>query len=120
MKEYNPIVILRTIFTLGFIMMVPFCWSQFIAIQWHTFTYTAYFALGSVIVAGTFLAYLFNIYGIKILGASVSGSYIYLQPLFAAVIAIAFRGEHLGLYKIIAAILIFTGVYFVNKQAIND
>jgi drug/metabolite transporter (DMT)-like permease len=102
MKTYNPIAILRSIFTIGFIIMIPFCWQQ------------------SVVIAGTFLAYLFNIYGIKILGASIAGSYIYLQPLFGAIIAIGFGGETLVTYKIIAAILIFMGVYLVNKKTAND
>jgi drug/metabolite transporter (DMT)-like permease len=119
MKTYNPILILRTIFTLGFIMMIPFCWHQFLAIQWVSFTAQAYSALIAVVIGGTFLAYLFNIYGIKILGASIAGSYIYLQPLMGAIIAIVFAGETLLLYKIIAAILIFAGVYLVNKQKVN-
>ena len=120
MKTYNPIVILRGIFTIGFFIMIPFCWQQFAAIEWATYNTEAYIALASVVIAGTFFAYLFNIYGIKILGASIAGSYIYLQPLFGAVIAIVFGGETLVTYKIIAAILIFMGVFLVNKQKTND
>jgi drug/metabolite transporter (DMT)-like permease len=43
-----------------------------------------------------------------------------LQPVFAAVIALVFLKEPLELYKIIAAILIFTGVYLCNKKIAND
>ena len=76
--------------------------------------------MGLVVITGTFLAYLFNLYGIKILGASVAGSYIYTQPVFAALIAMLFLHEDLALYKIIAAVLIFGGVYLANKQFKND
>jgi drug/metabolite transporter (DMT)-like permease len=68
------------------------------------------------VITGTFLAYLFNIYGIKILGASIAGAYIYTQPFFATIIAMVFLKESLELYKILAALLIFTGVYLSNKQ----
>ena len=70
--------------------------------------------------AGTFLAYLFNVYGIKILGASVAGSYIYSQPIFAAVIAMLFLDEPLEMYKVLSAGLIFVGVYLCNKKITND
>ena len=72
-----------------------------------------------VAVTGTFLAYLFNLYGIKNLGASVAGFYIYTQPVFAVLIAMLVLNEHLELYKIIAALLIFGGVYLANKQIKN-
>ncbi len=119
MKEYSPIVILRIIFTIGFVMMIPFCWSEFTAIEWNTFSPKVYIALALIVIGGTFFAYLLNIYGLKSLGASISGSYIYLQPLFASIIAIFIGGEMLETYKIIAGCIIFLGVYLVNKQ-INE
>ncbi len=119
MKEYNPIMVLRIIFSIGFFIMLPFCLTEFTAIQWQTFSTNAYISLFLVVFCGTFLAYLFNIFGIKILGASTTGAYIYLQPLFAAFIAIIFLGETLSVYKIIAGVLIFTGVFLANKQTAN-
>jgi drug/metabolite transporter (DMT)-like permease len=119
MKEYNPIAVLRTIFSIGFFLMLPFCYSEFIDIQWQTYSANAYFSLALVVLGGTFFAYLFNIFGIKVLGASTAGSYIYSQPVFAAIIATSFLGENLSVYKIVAAMLIFTGVFLANKQKIN-
>jgi drug/metabolite transporter (DMT)-like permease len=72
-----------------------------------------------VVLSGTFLAYLFNIYGIKVLGPSSAGAYIYTQPFFATAIAMIFLKESLPFYKIVAAVLIFTGVYLANKKLKN-
>jgi drug/metabolite transporter (DMT)-like permease len=119
MSKYNPVAVLRIIFTIGFFIMIPFCFQEFAAIQWGTFTPQAFSYLTVVIIGGTFFAYLFNIYGIKILGSSMAGSYIYTQPFFAAAIAIFIGGELLVLYKVIAGVLIFTGVYLVNKKKEN-
>lgn len=69
-----------------------------------------------VITAATFFAYLFNIYGVSVIGASATGSYIYTQPVFAAIIAMIFTGETYDWLKLIAAILIFAGVYMVNYK----
>ncbi len=64
-----------------------------------------------------FLAYVFNAYGIKELSASVAGAYIYSQPVFAVAIAMIFLKEELSLIKLVAAILIFAGVFLSNKKS---
>jgi drug/metabolite transporter (DMT)-like permease len=115
-KEYDPIMVLRIVFTLGVFMMLPFCWTEFANTAWSTYGYREIIILATIVLGGTFLAYLFNIYGIKILGASIAGAYIYSQPLFAAIIAISFLGEKIELYKLLAAVLIFAGVYIANKK----
>ncbi|MDO9373647.1 MAG: DMT family transporter [Ferruginibacter sp.] len=120
MLKYNPVQVIRLVFTLGFLMVLPFGWTEFTAINWASFDATAYTCLGLIVIGGTFLAYLFNVYGIKILGASVAGAYIYSQPVFATVIAMIFLKEELEVYKIISAVLIFAGVYLCNKKLTND
>ena len=120
MKIYKPIMVIRMIFTIGFILILPFCWGEFREIPWQAYTMSSYLLLALIIVGGTFFAYLLNVYGIKILGASMAGTYIYSQPVFAAAIAIVFLGETLSLYKIIAALFIFAGVYLANKTGNND
>ena len=101
-------------------MILPFCFTEFTEISWRTYGIKEIFTLALIILGGTFCAYLFNIYGIKILGASIAGTYIYLQPFFAAIIAIVFLGEELSLYKILAGVLIFAGVFLANKQTPSD
>ncbi len=116
MLKYDPIVIIRWIFTFGFVLVLPFGWAEFTQIPWGKYTAIDFTIMGLIVFTGTFLAYLFNVYGIKILGASVAGFYIYTQPFFAALIAMIFLHEQLTLYKLIAAVLIFTGVFLANRQ----
>ena len=119
MLKYNAVVVLRWIFTIGLFLALPFGLTEFIEIPWQQYDALAFTSMGLIVITGTFLAYLFNLYGIKILGASVAGFYIYTQPVFAALIAMLFLHENLELYKIIAAALIFSGVYLANKQFKN-
>lgn len=120
MMRYNPVMVIRMIFTIGCFMILPFCWKEFVEIPWNQFSHLDFGILAMIVFAGTFLAYLFNVYGIRHLGAAVSGNYIYSQPVFAAIIAMIFLGEKLDMYKIIAAACIFTGVYLASKSKQND
>jgi drug/metabolite transporter (DMT)-like permease len=116
MSSYNAVHVIRWVFTFGVIMVLPFGWQEFSQVNWPSFTVTEYACLFMVVVLGTFFTYLFNVYGIKVLGASVAGNYIYTQPFFAAGIAMIFLKEPLDLYKVLAAILIFTGVYITGRK----
>lgn len=119
MAKYNAVVVLTWVFTIGLVLVLPFGWAEFTVIPWQQYTVIDMTSMALIVITGTFLAYLFNLYGIKILGASIAGAYIYTQPVFAALIAMTFLHEQLEMYKILAAILIFTGVYLANKQFKN-
>ena len=119
MLKYNAVVVLRWVFTIGLFLVLPFGWTEFTQIPWERYTTIDLTSMGLIVITGTFVAYLFNLYGIKILGPSIAGFYIYTQPVFAVLIAMLFLHEHLALYKIIAALLIFSGVYIANKQIKN-
>jgi drug/metabolite transporter (DMT)-like permease len=116
MREYNPIHVLRWVFTFGTIMILPFGWNEFMVIPWDSFSLKDFSAIGFAVLGATFFAYLFNVYGIRHLGASVTGAYIYSQPVFAAIIALLFLHEDFNFIKLIAAVLIFTGVYLVGRK----
>lgn len=119
MKKYSAITIIRLMFTFGFFIAIPFCWNQFTIIPWHNYSVVSFTVLGLIVIGGTTLAYMLNIYGINKLGASITGNYIYLQPVFATIIAIGFHADHLDLQKVLSAILIFTGLYLANKKTTN-
>ena len=116
MNEYPPLQVIRWVFTFGFIMILPFGWTQFSAVGWPSFEWSHWVSLASIVICGTFLAYLFNVYGLKQLGAGITGSYIYTQPVFAAIIAILFLGEQFTAEKMLAGALIFTGVFLVSRK----
>jgi drug/metabolite transporter (DMT)-like permease len=114
MAAYSGIQVLRWIFTIGALIILPVGMEEFIHTDWTAFTASHWLTLAFIAIGATFVAYLWNVYGISVIGASATGAYIYTQPVFAALIAIAFTGEHFSWVKLIAAILIFTGVYLAN------
>jgi len=116
MERYSPLHVVRWIFTIGFFGILPVGWQQTMDVNWQAFEWQHMAALFSVCVLGTFLAYYFNIYGIQKLGASITGMYIYTQPVFAVAVAIIFLSEEITWQKIVSALLIFAGVFLVNKK----
>ena len=116
MAEYPPLHVVRWVFTFGLFMILPFGWNEFISIPWEKLEWSHYVSILFIVVPGTFLAYFFNIYGIQHLGAGTTGSYIYTQPIFAALIAVIFFHEHLTASKLLAATMIFLGVFLVSLK----
>jgi drug/metabolite transporter (DMT)-like permease len=116
MQKYKPMTVIKWVFLFGFIYVLPFGWTQFQEIEWATFTTNIWWAFAFVVIGTTFLAYLFNIFGLKELSPSVVSIYIYSQPLIASIMAIALQKDELGIEKIVAALFIFSGVYLVSTK----
>ena len=116
MEKYNAVHVLRWVFTFGSIFILPVAYPDFIATDWSLFGTPQWLALAFVVLLVTFLSYLFTVYGLQELGPSVTGAYIYTQPVFATIIAMVFAGEHFTFIKAAAAVLIFSGVYLVNRK----
>ncbi len=114
--EYAPLQVIRWVFTMGTLFILPVGWTEFTAAPWSAFSAIDYAAIAFVVLGATFLAYLFNIYGLRHLHASGTGAYIYLQPIFATIVAVLFLDEDITVRKFLAAALIFAGVFLVNRR----
>jgi len=114
MQRYRPIIVIRWVFLFGFLFVLPFGLPQFLRIDWSLFRPADYAAVGFIVICVTFFTYLWNIFALRHLSPATAGAYIYLQPIFAAVISILFIGEEVTLVKILATVLVFSGVYLVN------
>jgi len=116
MLRYSPLHVVRWVFTFGFVLILPLGLFEATQVSFSTFSTTQLLAFLAVVITGTFLAYSFNAYGIQRLGAGTTGAYIYTQPIFAVAIARFFFGELLSPVKLLAAVLIFSGVYLTSKK----
>lgn len=114
MERYSPLHVIRWVFTLGFLLVLPIGWRDVSVINWSAFDAGSIVAVLAIAVTGTFLAYYFNVFGLRHLSASTTGAYIYTQPVFAVLVAILFLNESFTWEKGLAALLIFTGVYLVS------
>ena len=118
MDKYNAFTFVKWIYTFGFIMVLPFGWNEFHAIEFATLPTDIIWKIGFVILFSTFFTYLLNLLSMRELKPTTVAVFIYLQPVFATIFAISLGKDELGWVKIIAAILIFVGVYLVTQKKV--
>ena len=116
MDKYNAFTFVKWIYTFGFIMVLPFGWSEFDAIIWENFTAAIWWKVVFVVVFSTFLTYMLNLVSMRELKPTTVAVFIYLQPLFATIFAISLGKDDLSWVKIGSALLIFLGVYLVTQK----
>jgi drug/metabolite transporter (DMT)-like permease len=116
MDKYNAFTFVKWIYTFGFIMVLPFGWNEFQAINWPIVPNDIYWKIGFVVVFSTFLTYLLNLISMRELKPTIVAVFIYLQPLFATIFAISLGKDELTWIKITSAVLIFVGVYLVTQK----
>lgn len=129
MYKYKPITVISWVFLFGFIPVsilgfIPFTEVEFISLNsWQ---------IGSVIfviLGVTFLTFLLNIYALKNVQPTVASSYIYLQPIMAALFTWIFsligrtsEATGFSLVQGICTISIFLGLYLISydKSALSS
>ncbi len=120
MKKYSPFTVVRWIFTIGIVMVVPFGWEDLTQVDWTAIPTSIWWAIAYVLIGVTFLTYLFNGVALKRLNPSVVSIYIYLQPVLAIIIAILAKSDSLTLGQVGAGLLIFLGIGLVSFAPIKQ
>lgn len=114
--KYHPFTFIKWLFLFGLIMTTPFGFQEFQEIQWHTFSSYIIFSVAFVVIFATFGVFMLNVLALTQLKASTVSTFVYIQPIIAAIFALIIGSDHINSVKIIAATLIFFGVYLVTKK----
>lgn len=115
MRSYKPVTVMKWVFTFGLIFVIPASLKQISEANFAVIPFHIWLSIGYVVLFTTVIAYFLNNYSLKRISPSVNSSYIYLQPVIATFVAISFGKDKLNFVEVIASVLIFLGVYFVNK-----
>jgi drug/metabolite transporter (DMT)-like permease len=126
MSKYNPLTVITYNFLFGllFVIAYPSVITELISTNYAAFPFEIILKIGYVILGATFLTYLLNIYALKHVSPSVSGSYIYTQPMMVIFFTLLFAQigwsqDYTGsitLEKIAYMLMIFTGVYLISRS----
>lgn len=115
-QKYSAITLMKWLFLIATLINFPITINQFMAVHWSNLPWDAVWRMAFVVLGTTFAAYLLNIYALKRLSASTLGVFMYLQPLIAIIYAISVGADTINSIKVIAAALVFVGVYLVSKK----
>lgn len=117
MAKYPPVVIMKWLFTFGLVYVIPVSFYLLDDTDFSVIPTNIWYSIAYVILFTTVLAYFFNNYSLKNISPTINSAYIYLQPFLATVVAIILGKDALTWTEVIAAALIFAGVYFVSLKS---
>ena len=113
--KYHPYTFIKWLFLFGTLFVLPFGYKELSVVDWSSFTPYIWFSALFVVVCATFATYLLNPMALRKLSATTVSTFVYVQPVFAGIFAIMMGSDSLSVIKVIAASLIFLGVYLVSK-----
>ncbi|MDD4141175.1 MAG: DMT family transporter [Bacteroidales bacterium] len=115
-KKYSPLTLMKWLFTFAAVMCTPFWYKDVLAVKIEAFDTMTVTAFLFVLIFATFVAYLLLPFGQKRLRPTLVSMYQYTQPVVATIISVSMGMNSFGWDKAAATLLIFSGVYIVNKS----
>lgn len=116
MSKYKPLTVMKWVFTFGLIFVTPVSIGEIINTNFSVIPLNIWFSIMYVVIFTTIFAYFLNNYSLQKISPSANSSYMYLQPILASLVAIFAGKDKLTTTEVVASLLIFTGVFFVNKK----
>ncbi len=113
-QKYSVVTFMKWMFLFSSLMALPFAFGAFGASNLAAVPMNVMWQVIYVVVGATFIAYFLIPIGQKLLRPVVVCMYTYVLPVIAMVIALALGLGNLTPLKVIATILVFTGVGLVN------
>lgn len=126
MQKYSALTVTTYVFTFGamYVLLFPQTLIDFTLIDFSSIPVGIWLRITYVIIGVTFFTYLLTMYAMKYLSASVTSTYIYLQPVMVIVFAYLFYAigfsedytKSITALKIVWMCVIFAGVYMVVRS----
>lgn len=114
--KYASVTLMKWFFLIAVFTNAPIALPQFLEVQWSSLPPSVIGVMLFVVIGTTYLTYLFNVFALRQLKPSTIGAFIYLQPLIATLVAIILGADTLTTIRVVAASLIFLGVYLSTKR----
>ena len=116
LKRYHPATVTTWTFIFGAIGVFPFGIDQAIHLPYADISITAWLCVVFLILFSSVIVYYINSWALQRTTSSTVAVYIYVQPIVATGISTMALGETLTWTTVIAALLIFAGVFIVSLK----
>ena len=107
---------MKWIFLFSAIMSLPMSFREVFSLSWTKIPAIQMWELGFLIVFATFISYFLIPIGQKIIRPTLVSMYSYIQPIIATIISIIIGMDILTWQKILAAAMVFAGVFIVSRS----
>jgi drug/metabolite transporter (DMT)-like permease len=114
--KYSVVTFMKWIFLFSALMAMPMSFREVISLSWTRIPSVQLWELGYLIVFATFISYFLIPVGQKRIRPTLVSMYSYIQPIIATVISIIIGMDILTWQKLLAAGLVFFGVFVVSRS----
>ena len=114
--RYSVVTSMKWMFLASFLLSLPFSMPHLPQSDFAAVPSQVWWEIGYMIIFSTFLAYYLIPVGQQRIRPTLVSMYGYLQPIIAIAVAIWTGMDHLTFTKVLAALLVFTGVWVVNQS----
>jgi drug/metabolite transporter (DMT)-like permease len=115
-EKYDPLLVVSYVNVLGGLCLIPFSVAEHSINKITMMSLNAWLAILYLAVTCSLIGYFIWFYVIKHVGAAVTSTFLFGEPIITVLFAISFVGEQVNLFIIGGGALIFLGVYQVIKK----
>ena len=114
--KYSVVTFMKWIFLFSALMSLPLSFREVFSFEWTRIPAVQMWELGYLIVFATFMSYFLIPFGQKRIRPTLVSMYSYIQPIIATVISIILAMDILTWPKVLAAFMVFAGVFVVSRS----
>lgn len=114
--RYSVVTMMKWMFLVSFVLAIPFTLPSLATTDFSAVSGTIWWEIAFLIFFATFVAYFLLPIGQTRIRPTLVSMYGYLQPLIAIALAIVEGTDRLTLTKVLAALLVFLGVWIVTTS----
>lgn len=114
--RYSVVTFMKWMFLFALLISLPFSAADLVSAPYGDIPANVLWEIGFLILFATFVAYFLIPVGQKNIRPTLVSMYSYLQPIIAAIVAIAIGMDRLSWQKVLATALVVAGVLIVNRS----
>ena len=115
-SKYNVVTFMKWMFLFSMLMGLAFDAKSLVHVSFAQMESKVLWQVAYVVVFATFIAYFLIPIGQKRLRPTLVSMYNYVQPTIATIISVVIGLDKMTWLKVVAMILVFSGVYIVNQS----
>lgn len=116
LNRQSPVLVAAYVNILGGLFLVPFSYSEGSLSEIFTMSTYGWFAILFLSITCSLLGYYLWLRVVAGVGATVTSSFLFAEPLITVIFAMTFAGETINASVVFGAALIFLGVYLVTRK----
>ncbi len=114
--KYSVVTFMKWIFFFSIVMSLPFTYKEVFSFGWLGIPTAQLWELGFLVVFATCVCYFLIPFGQKRIRPTLVSMYSYVQPIIATIISICIGMDFISWQKILAAVMVFAGVFVVSRS----